>query len=161
MTDHRFPIHQRRSCDEFHRLRKFYKALNAKFNVAKVEVSKGRHGVTLESLSHKWLISPEAERRTVQHTTKRGIMMILHPSLLRKFKTNNRELRKNRIQHSVFTNKMKEANISRRGNWYAQVYSTYFGWSREQPMKRKGYANETMSLFFKRAGVPPRMVMDG
>ena len=43
----------------------FYKALNAKVNVAKVRASKGRHGVTLESLSQKWLISLEAARRVV------------------------------------------------------------------------------------------------
>ena len=38
----------------------FYKSLNAKVDMAKVGVSKGRHGVTLDYLSQKWLISPEA-----------------------------------------------------------------------------------------------------
>ena len=28
-------------------------------------------------------------------------------------------------------------------------------------MKKKGYVNETLSLFFKRDGIPPKMVMDG
>ena len=48
----------------------FYKALNAKVNVSKVGTYKGRHGVTLESLSQKWLISPKEARRIVQHTTQ-------------------------------------------------------------------------------------------
>ena len=28
-------------------------------------------------------------------------------------------------------------------------------------MKKKGDAHETLSLFFKRDGIPPKMVMDG
>ena len=58
----------------------FYKTLNAKANMDKVGESKGRHGVTSDPLSQKWLISPEADRRTVQNTTQRGIRTILHPS---------------------------------------------------------------------------------
>ena len=56
---------------------------------------------------------------------------------------------------------MQAVTVSRRGNWYAQVYSTEFGWSIEHPMKRKGYAHETLSLFFKRDGVPYKIVIDG
>ena len=59
----------------------FYKALNAKVNLSKVGSSKERHGVTSESLSQKWFISPEAARRNLQYTTQRGIRTILHPSL--------------------------------------------------------------------------------
>ena len=44
---------------------------------------------------------------------------------------------------------------------YAKVYSTKFRWSVEHPMKRKGYEHETLSLLFKRDGVPPKMVMYG
>ena len=39
--------------------------LNSKVNEARVESSKERNGVTSESLSHKWLISPKAARRKV------------------------------------------------------------------------------------------------
>ena len=55
--------------------------------MAKVRVSKRRHGVTSDSLYQKWLISPEASRRTVKHTTQGGIRKILHPSFLQQFKT--------------------------------------------------------------------------
>ena len=85
----------------------------------------------------------------------------MHPSLLRIFKTNYRALRYNRLQHSVFTYTMQEGNVSRRGNRYEQVYSTDFGWSISHPVNRKGDAHETLSLFFKRYGVPYNMVMDG
>ena len=57
----------------------FSNALNAKVNVAMVGASKVRHGVTSESLSHKWLISPEVTRSTVKNTIQKGIRTILHP----------------------------------------------------------------------------------
>ena len=36
-----------------------------------------------------------------------------------------------------------------------------FGWARAHPMKLKIEAHETLSVMFKRNGVPPEMVMDG
>jgi hypothetical protein len=49
---------------------------------------------------------------------------------------------------------------SRRGNKFAQVYATSFGWARAHPTTRKGEAHETLSLLFHRDGVPPTMVLD-
>ena len=46
-----------------------YNALNAKVNVARVGASKGINGVTLESLSQKWLVSTETERQIVHNVT--------------------------------------------------------------------------------------------
>ena len=85
---------------------KNYKALNPKVNVAKVGASKRIHGVTSEYLSHKWLVSPEAARITVQHTTQQGIRTILRPSLSQQFKTNEQFLRYNRLKEIVFANTM-------------------------------------------------------
>ena len=58
-----------------------FNAFNTKVNVARVVASKGRYDVTLTSLYQKCLISAEASRRSVQHTSQRGIRTILHPSL--------------------------------------------------------------------------------
>ena len=74
--------------------------------MANVGESKGRHGINSESLYQKWLVSPEAAIITVQHTTERGVRKILHPSLSRQFKINDRELRYNRLQYSVLTDTM-------------------------------------------------------
>ena len=65
------------------------------------------------------------------------------------------------MQHSVFTDTMHTGTIFRRGNWYAQFYSTEFGSSRAHPMMMKGYAHETLSLLFKRDCVTPNMVIYG
>ena len=83
--------------------KKFFNALNDKVNLARVGVSKGIHGFTLESLSQKWLISQEEARRTVHHTTQQGIRIIIYPYLSRQFKTNDRALRYNKLQQNVFT----------------------------------------------------------
>ena len=137
----------------------FYKALNAKVNVAKVGAYKGIHRVTSESLSYKWLIFLEAARRKVQHTTQLRIRTILHPYLSRQFITNDQALKYNRLKHSVFTDTMQAGIVLRRVNWYAQVYSADFGWSRVNLMNRKGGPHETLYLFFERDYVTPKMVM--
>ena len=74
----------------------------------------------------------------MQHTTQRVIRKIMHPSLLRKFNTNDRLISYNMLQHSVSSNTIQASTIPRGGNMYAQFYSTDFGWSRSHPMKRKG-----------------------
>ena len=129
--------------------------------MARVGASKVRHGVTLESLSQKCFILSDAKRITKKQTTQRGKRTILHSYLSRQFKTNDQLLRYNRLQHNFFTNTIQAGTISRRGNLYAQVYSNGFGSSSVHSMKKKGGAHETLSLFFKRDGVPPKMVMDG
>ena len=93
----------------------FYKALNSNVNVAKVGESKGRHLVTLESLSQKWLILPEADIRTVQHTTQQGIRTNLHSSLLQIFNTNDQSLRYNKMQHIVFIYTIQVGTVLSRG----------------------------------------------
>ena len=76
---------------------KFYDFLSDKVNLVRVKVSNRKHGVTSESLSQKWLKSPEVANRIVQHTTHCGTRKIPHPPLSRQFKTNDRALRYNSL----------------------------------------------------------------
>ncbi len=50
---------------------------------------------------------------------------------------------------------------SKRGNKYAQIFATRFGWYRAFPLKQKSEAHEAVSILFARDGVPNTMVMDG
>ena len=50
---------------------------------------------------------------------------------------------------------------SKRGNKYAQIFATRFGWYRAFPLKAKSEAHEAVSILFARDGVPNVMVMDG
>ena len=77
--------------------KKNYKGLNDKVNVANIGAYKVSHGVKLGYLSHKYLISPEKSRKTVQNNSHQGIRTILHPSLSQQYITNNQAIRYNRL----------------------------------------------------------------
>ncbi len=113
------------------------------------------------TLSKKWGISPEKAKNTIQRTTQRGIRTVLHPSLSRRFRTNDQALRYRRLPHPVFGDTLIAGTTSLQGNKYAQVFATSFGWSRAFPMQHKSDAHEALSLLFQRDGVPPACIVDG
>ena len=61
----------------------------------------------------------------------------------------------------MFTDTAESAVLSKRGNKYIQIYSMPFGWTRAFPIAKKSCAPKTLSILFKRDGVPSTMVMDG
>jgi hypothetical protein len=90
------------------------------------------------TLAARWMISPERAKRTVQRTTQRGVRTSLNPSLARHFPTNDRMLRYKPLPHPTFTDMMFAGTTSMRGNKYAQVYATSFGWAtRMHPMPER------------------------
>ena len=91
---------------------KFFDMLNAKVNVARVVVFKRNHGDNSKSLSQKFFLSPEVAKRTLQHTTQRGIRKILHPSSSRQFKINDQVLGYNILNHNFFTDTIHAVIIS-------------------------------------------------
>ena len=61
------------------------------------------------------------------------------------------------MQHDVFGDTLLAGTKSKRGNKYAEVFVTKFGWLHVLPMDKKGDAHEALSLLFKRDVVPPNM----
>ena len=86
---------------------------------------------------------------------------MLHPSLSRRFHTNERQLRYRWLRHDVFGVTLLAGTNSNRDNNYAEVFFTKFGWSRAFPMAKKGDAHEYLSLLFQRDGLPPKIIVDG
>jgi hypothetical protein len=113
-----------------------------------------------QTLAARWMISPDRAKCTVVMTTQCGVQTCLNPTLSCRFLTNDRMLCYKQLPHTVFTDTMFAPTPSKQGNKMAQVYSTFFGWARAHPMKRKGEAHETLSLVFHPDGVPPTMVVD-
>ena len=74
--------------------------------------------------------------------------------------TNDRMMRYKRLPHPVFADTMTAGVVSTRKNKYAQAYCTQYVWLRVHPMRLKKCAHETLSLIFKRDGVPPKIVVD-
>ena len=98
---------------------------------------------------------------TVKKTSQRGIRKVLHPDSSISRPTNNIILRYPRLPYDVFTDTLISGTVSKRGNKCSKVFGTIFGWTRSYPMATKGRAHESLSLLFKRDGVPPTMISDG
>ena len=115
----------------------------------------------VQSLVGNWEIGIEAAKRTVKSTTHRILRTVAHPSLSRRFRTNDRQLRCRRINSEMFTGTANSAVTSKRGNKYIQFFSLPYVWVRIFPMPKKSCAHETLSTLLKRYRVPSAMVMDG
>ena len=83
---------------------------------------------------------------------------MLHPSLSRLFRTNDRNPHHHCLAHPLFSDTMFASTVSRKGNRCAQVYATYFGWAIAFPWALTSEAHETFLLLFARNGVPPACI---
>ena len=119
-----------------------------------------RKGLSPELLASRWKISLKQAKDTIDATTQRAVRNISNPALSRRFKTNDRMLRYNRVPHTVFTDTLHSTVKSKRQNTHAQVYCTDFNWVRAYPMTSESEAHHTVSQLFKDIGVPDKMVMD-
>jgi hypothetical protein len=101
-------------------------------NVASVYTDnlKTTGGLTAEQLARNWMIplAPKA-RRTIEMTTQRGIRT-RPDGLIRRFMTNDRMLRYNRLALTMFTDTLKADSESYRQNKYAQVFAAPPAWIR-------------------------------
>ena len=103
----------------------------------------------------------DATKQTLQVTTQCGVRRTTNPSLSRRFRTNDRQLRYLRLRWNMYTNTLDaKAVTSKRGNKAAQIFATRFGWFRAFPFKFKSEAHQALSVFFARDGVPNVMVKD-
>jgi hypothetical protein len=95
-------------------------------------------------------------------TSQNAIWITLHPTLSRRFRMNDRQLRYRCIPHEMLTDTL-EAKVHswHRKNKYAQIFCTRFGWVRAYPMQRKSQAHEGFSLLAQRDGVPMKLVFNG
>jgi len=140
----------------------FHRSMIASVRISSLETVKTRTGIDAAKLARNWGIGLERAEKTIQVTTQRGVRTVLHPSLSRRFRTNDRQLRYRRLPIECFTDTMfATAQSWHRQNKCAQVYCTADGWTRAFPIKKRSEAHETLSLLFKRDGVPNVMVMDG
>ena len=122
--------------------------------VSGLTTSDRRDGVNAATLVRNWGIGLSAANKTIKVTTQRGVHNMLHPSLSRRYRTNDRQLRYMRLCIECFTDTLIAKTESRQKNRYAQVFCTAEGWTRAFPMKLKSEAHEALSLLHKRDGVP-------
>jgi hypothetical protein len=100
-----------------------------------VSSRKGLLVVGPKLLAKHWKIGIEAACCTLEATIQTCIRTTLHPTLSRRFWTNDRSLRYRRLSHEVYTDTMKAKSVSWfRQNKYAQVFCTRFGLTRIYPL---------------------------
>jgi hypothetical protein len=85
---------------------------------------------------------------------------MIHPSLNKRYKTNDRHLRYRRLPVTLFTDTMYSTILSIQGNKAAQVFCNSAGWGRAFPMKKEKEAHEALYVLFHRDGLPNVMVME-
>ena len=95
-------------------------------SLGNVQSTKGKQ-VNYETLSKRWNMDQRKGLNIVNQTTQRGVRTCLHPSLARRFPTNDRMMRYKRLPHSVFADTMEAGVVSNRQNKYAQAYCTQYG----------------------------------
>ena len=122
--------------------------------------SKPRYKLSPEILSQKWNIGLEAAKRTLQVTTQRGLKTVVDPSIARRWGTNDRSMRYNRLKSDLFTDYMFANTTSIRGNNGGQVYTNSTDWIKIYPTSSKGDCHETFDLLAHREGVPDTLISD-
>jgi hypothetical protein len=93
-------------------------------------------GVDAATLANNLGIGIEAVERTRLVTTQRGIRRMIHPSLTKRYNTNDRKLRYRRLSVTMFTDTIYSKNSSMQQNKAAQILCTDFGFVRLFPMKK-------------------------
>jgi len=86
---------------------------------------------------------------------------VANPSIERRFRTNDRQLRHRRLNTNLYRYTMFSNNPSTRGNAGGQIYTNDMDWTRFYPMKSKSQAHETLSVLMSRDGVPATLISDG
>ena len=138
--------------------------METKHKIMRVGTSNSKRSLAInhDMVQDRWGIHPSVAKNTVERTTQRGVRISCpHPSLMKRMRTNDRMLRYKRLPCNVFADTLISGTVSKRGNKYAEIFATDFGWARAYPMKRKGEAHEALSLLFQRTGVPDNLIVDG
>jgi hypothetical protein len=134
--------------------------LNLNISLVKYE-TRDKAGVDAATLAKNWGIGLEAAKKTRLVTTQRGIRRMINPSLTKRYKTNERQLRYRLLPVTMYTDTMFSTILSRQKNKAAQIFCTDFGFVRAFPLKKEKEAHEALYLLFHRDGVTNVMVMDG
>jgi hypothetical protein len=108
---------------------------NLNISLVKSEMRE-KAGVDAATLAKTWGIGLEATKRTRLVTTQRGVSRMIHPSLTKRYKTNDRQLLYHCLPLTMYTDKMFSTILSKQDNKAAHIFCTDFGFVREFPMKK-------------------------
>ena len=119
------------------------------------------NGVSPEALAEKWDIGPTIANCTTKITTQQVVRTVEHPSLQRRFCSNDRKLRYRIFNTNIFIDTYFSYIKSTRGDTCAQIWKNDIEWISIDPMSTKIHAHHSAKNLFKNDGVPSKIVMDG
>jgi hypothetical protein len=93
-------------------------------------------GIDAATLANNWGIGIGAAKMTRLVTTQRGIGRMFHPSLNKRYKTDDRHLRYRRLPVTMYTDTMYSTILSIQMNKAAQIFTTDFGFVRAFHMNK-------------------------
>ena len=135
------------------RINAFTSSLLEQVNISSISSTR-RNGVSLEALDEKWDIGLTTAKSNTNFTTQRGVRTVEHPSLQRRFRTNDHKLRYCRLNTNMFTDTYLPSINSTRGNTCAQIWTNEIEWIRIDPMSTKINAHHSAKKLLKKDGVP-------
>jgi hypothetical protein len=109
--------------------------MNLNISLVKSEM-RDKAGVDAATLANNCGIGLKAAKRARLATTQRGIRRMIHPSLTKRYNTNDRQLRYRRLPVTMYTDTMFSTILSRQKNKASQIFCTDFGFVREFPLKK-------------------------
>jgi hypothetical protein len=110
--------------------------LNLNVSLVKSEM-RDKGGMDAATLAKNWGIGIEAAKRTRLVTTQRGTRRMVHPSLTKRYKTNDRQLRYRRLPVTMNTETMYSTILSRQMNKSAQIFTTDFSFCESFPFEER------------------------
>ena len=98
------------------------------YDICHVHMGKRQEAVDYITLAHCWQIQLHKAKSMVEQTMQRGVRTVLHPTLSRSFRTNDRMLRYRRLPCNLYSNTMFCPKVtSAQGYKMAQIFVTDFG----------------------------------
>ena len=105
-----------------------------------------RKMVDAPTLAKRWNIPLDRAKNTVLATTKRGVRHVTNTSIMRRFPTNERMMRYNRLPHPLFTDTLLAGTASQRRHKFVQVFATSYSWSCTIPITKKSYTPFSLDM---------------
>jgi hypothetical protein len=129
------------------------RTLESNVKVSSTATGKRNGNIMAERLAKNWSVSVDSAKQTLKVTTQRGVRTAANPSMSRRFRTNNRQLRCCRLRCDMCADALDALDAktvtSMQENKHAQIFATRFGWCRTFPLKAsKSEAHEAVSTLF-------------
>ena len=88
-------------------------ALADNVNVSSIHTARDRWPkLNAVDLAQRWGIGIKIARRTIARTTQRGLRLVLHPTLVQRYRTNGRQFRYRRLPVDLFTDTLESGIAS-------------------------------------------------